>query len=1144
MIETEHVKYTAESAQTFYAELRRAVIAMPAVATVYAGFGATFKKLLLLNTRKSEVLFSGDFARVDYLMKEHGASLEQQRMINATRTRLRQRETLSTDEMLRCWQADLKSIAVLVSLIYGEAIPEDLSARFSTLAAQDGVGKVQSTVWRMVVEQWDDCFIYGRIEQAPAYMERVRYMPSSFDEPQSMPDRSYLRPLFRRGMQLNLVRPREKDGIITPEIIVLEPDMLIDVSAVAACFGPCGASPWLYMLSKMGARPASPAITMGHLASQMLDDEINSPTRRADFADTVARFYSRGAVEILTSGAADRADEFWAEAKQQLQHIHDAIHTQLPRLLGHFDRSDIMLEPSFFSETLGLQGRMDMLQLDYSMVLEQKSGKCGFPPIDADTPRQQTSHYVQLLLYMMILRYSFRDEYEKIGRRQSALLMYSKYKNSLISLGYAPALAFEAMKVRNSMAWMERHFALEGFELIERFNVDRLLSDPKAARFFQQYTRPEAERLIETVRQADPTAKAYYYRFMRFVAMEHLLAKIGTPGREDSGFAALWSDPLADKIQAGNILYGLQLTEPTATHEGSVETLRLSMHDTLDSESTNFREGDIVVLYPYEAGTEPDVRHQIVFRCSISELRADSVELRLRAPQSDKRVLLRHKDSLWAVEHDLMESGYTALYRGIHALLCAPSCRRDLVLGRRQPVVDTSLQLNHDHTIGQNDFNSLALSIKQSRDLFLVLGPPGSGKTSFALTCAVDEELSEPNGSVLLMAYTNRAVDEICQKLEQEGIDYIRVGSSLTCAEPYREHLLSEIASREPKLKALSDRIMQCRVMVGTTTALSSRIALIEMRGFSLAVVDESSQILEPHLLPLLAASADGRPAIGRFVLIGDHKQLPAVVKQKREESVVSDPLLREIGLFDCRESIFQRFYRLWGTLPECAAMLTRQGRMHADIMAFPAREYYEGRLCVAPLPRLVATLPQTDYPHDLLSQRLLPLRMAFIDVLPDAEATSDKVNQPEAALIAHIAHAIYALRHNDFTPSLTLGIIVPYRNQISAVRHQIEKLYPQASALAQITIDTVERYQGSQRDFIIYGTTIRQYYQLEFLTDTCFRDADGSLIDRKLNVALTRAREHLYISGNAALLRESPSYKRLIEHCTKNSCYFGHNEI
>jgi hypothetical protein len=69
------------------------------------------------------------------------------------------------------------------------------------------------------------------------------------------------------------------------------------------------------------------------------------------------------------------------------------------------------------------------------------------------------------------------------------------------------------------------------------------------------------------------------------------------------------------------------------------------------------------------------------------------------------------------------------------------------------------------------------------------------------------------------------------------------------------------------------------------------------------------------------------------------------------------------------------------------------------------------------------------------------------------------------------------------------------------------------------MTIDTVERYQGSQRKYIVYGFTVQKYYQLNFLTNNVFEDKiDGSIVDRKLNVAMTRAEEHLVMFGNAEL--------------------------
>ena len=105
----------------------------------------------------------------------------------------------------------------------------------------------------------------------------------------------------------------------------------------------------------------------------------------------------------------------------------------------------------------------------------------------------------------------------------------------------------------------------------------------------------------------------------------------------------------------------------------------------------------------------------------------------------------------------------------------------------------------------------------------------------------------------------------------------------------------------------------------------------------------------------------------------------------------------------------------------------------------------------------------------------------------------------------------------------------MPYRNQIAAIRSLIADTgIPQ---LTDITVDTVERFQGSQRKYIIYGFTVKRENQLKFLTEHTFTDIDGSEIDRKLNVAMTRAREHMIFVGNSGLLSSVPTFGRLIDH-------------
>ena len=139
----------------------------------------------------------------------------------------------------------------------------------------------------------------------------------------------------------------------------------------------------------------------------------------------------------------------------------------------------------------------------------------------------------------------------------------------------------------------------------------------------------------------------------------------------------------------------------------------------------------------------------------------------------------------------------------------------------------------------------------------------------------------------------------------------------------------------------------------------------------------------------------------------------------------------------------------------------------------------------------------------------------------------SEKVNTEEARIVAQLLKTIHTLSGTSFDPSKTVGVIVPYRNQIAMIRQEINRL--DIPSLIPISIDTVERYQGSQRDIIIYSFTVQNRYQLDFLTSNCFVE-DGKVIDRKLNVALTRARKQLIITGNEAILRQNTLFKDLID--------------
>jgi superfamily I DNA and/or RNA helicase len=188
---------------------------------------------------------------------------------------------------------------------------------------------------------------------------------------------------------------------------------------------------------------------------------------------------------------------------------------------------------------------------------------------------------------------------------------------------------------------------------------------------------------------------------------------------------------------------------------------------------------------------------------------------------------------------------------------------------------------------------------------------------------------------------------------------------------------------------------------------------------------------------------------------------------------------------------------------------------MHPQIADFPNKSFYDGKLDVVPLPH------QQEKSKDA--------RVTFIAVEKPQHSASDKVNENEAKVIAKVVYDTYVSNKDNFDTQKTVGVIVPYRNQITAVRHAIDSYG--VKILHDITIDTVERYQGSQRDTIIYGFTVQYPYQLTFLTANTFTDAiTGALIDRKLNVALTRARKNEVIVGNPDVLKHNAIFRQLIE--------------
>ena len=1137
--------WVADAASDFFDDLENIDPSAP-VKTRYHMLEAVLVQAVNQKVKAVSIKFSGIFAKIDYLIKEYQIRKKDKSLsfgINDVRVRLKEVDITPEENLLSSFGIDLKAVCRFISMVYDVPVPPSLESRFPLTEYRHFRQRLKDAdghdvkALRCVIDSWDDQYITATREDT-GEVTRINY---AFKDKYSMGDWSYLKDWLMKNEMINVVKPREEAGVLYPELLVFAPDYLINVTTIAQCYDSQDVSPLVSLIEKIKPNAITSPILLGNFASQLLDEVAYGTD--IPYTDSIRSFFRSNALGFVA--CCDLKPDFHKNAQLQKCHIQHAMTTTYRQKVNRDFRSDeVILEPSFFSPVLGLQGRMDFLNLNYKVVIEQKSGKGAFVP--GCPPQQlagvQDKHLVQLLLYRALLHYDYKQlDYSELY----SFLLYSKYEEGLVDVTSMPKMLFDAIRLRNEIAWCELAYARGGMEVLDELTPESLY--PHAAgKLWTDYTRPQLEALLAPIHQASPLERAYYFRMLRFIANEQLLSKLGNKTKENAGFAATWNSTVEEKRQAGNIYERLSLHVDSA--DKAIEEVRFSFSQGVDVDMSNFRVGDIVFFYPYDDGQIPDATATMVFRGTLVDITSDHISVHLRNPQTSRIVFDYYQGAVWAIEHDFMESSYSALYRGMHAFLSATPRRRALLLHQCEPEVDTGVKLLGDYSCGgRTEFNDIVLHAKQAKDLYLIIGPPGTGKTSYGMRNLLEEYLREEGTSVLLLSYTNRAVDEICSKLvEMDGgrLDFIRLGHNFSCEERYRKYLFGNKAAECRNLDEIRQMISRTRVFCATTTTLNANIALLQLKQFDLAIIDEASQILEPHILGLLSARYGDADAIRKFVLIGDEKQLPAVVQQTEDESEVTDPALREIGLKNCRLSLFERLLHLYGYRDgkideRCCHMLTRQGRMHPDIARFPNYAFYQNALRPVPLEHQQEPTPSRGPEHNGIEDLLVSRRIAFLSCKADRRADeSDKVNTAEARMIAALVKAEHDRLGADFDAKQSVGVIVPYRNQISTVRHAIARYG--VDHLDSITIDTVERYQGSQRDVIIYSFTAKKYYQLGFLTSNEYIDeTDGSVIDRKLNVAMTRARKNLVLIGDGDLLVHDITFYKLIEYVKSKQSYF-----
>ena len=189
---------------------------------------------------------------------------------------------------------------------------------------------------------------------------------------------------------------------------VVEPDVLVDISSLAACFQDYGHHPLTYIINRLKPTTNTQPILLGNFAGTALDDIIHQPD--ADFRNMLQTSFCEQALQFCTCEGFS-AEQFKRDAQQQVQHIRESVDI----LFRNYDRDKALLEPSFVCKQLGLKGRVDLMTDDLRLLVEQKSGK--------KWVSYREAHFVQVLLYYGVLRYNFQHEADGVDVR----LLYSKY---------------------------------------------------------------------------------------------------------------------------------------------------------------------------------------------------------------------------------------------------------------------------------------------------------------------------------------------------------------------------------------------------------------------------------------------------------------------------------------------------------------------------------------------------------------------------------------------------------------------------------------------------------------------------------------------------------------------------------------------
>ncbi len=502
------------------------------------------------------------------------------------------------------------------------------------------------------------------------------------------------------------------------------------------------------------------------------------------------------------------------------------------------------------------------------------------------------------------------------------------------------------------------------------------------------------------------------------------------------------------------------------------------------------------------------------------------------------------------------ESSYREMDIAMEKVLNASHNRlavlRDVMYGIKPPVfnkVDESIQITG---LNQSQ-NSAVQKIVAAKDIAIIHGPPGTGKTT-TLVQAIRRTLMTEK-QVLVCSSSNTAVDLLTEKLHREGINVLRLGNPARISEEVLMNTLDvKMATHESykelkkyrktaeeyfrmagkykrtfgreereqrqlfymearkilhEARVLEDYIFDeqfDKAQVIACTPVVSSGKMMRDKHFTTVFIDEAAQALEPMCwIPITRSD--------RVIFAGDHFQLPPTVKSKKAEAE---------GM---KETLFEQCMNL----NNVSVMLNTQYRMNEQIMNFSNKKFYHNDLIAdESVKDTVLSFDENEF--------LLNKPLDFIDT---AGCGYYEIINPESLSIANPEEAQLLIKHlkmlleqysqsNKSDKRITIGVVSPYKEQVQYLTTHIAEDVDFDNFRSQIAIKTIDGFQGQERD-VIYISLVRSndLKEIGFLNDI-----------RRMNVALTRAKKKLVVIGDSATLANHSFYKSFLDYTESINAY------